>query len=84
MARSLIEQAARAELAVLADGPWRLRWYWRADLERMQRASRTVGHPDGHPAAELRAYRPTGEYLPHPHEPGVTGRAWRYTPAGQA
>lgn len=78
--RNLAEQAAHAELAVLADGPWAPRWYWRSDLEEMQQASRRVGHPDGHPAAELRAYKPTDQYRPHPLDPAVSGRVWRYRP----
>lgn len=76
----LADEAARAELAALVDGPWRLRWYWRSDLEAIQNASRAVGHPDGHPAAEHRHYQPTDTWLPHPYEAGVTGRVWRYLP----
>jgi len=72
----LAEQATGRELAVLGDGPFRLRWYWRDDLEAMQRASRR--HPDGHPAARMRGYAPTERHQPHPLERGVTGRVWRY------
>lgn len=77
---SLAEQAAGRELAVLVDGPFRLRWYWRDELEQMQQASRRVGHPDGHPAARMRGYQPTEQHQTHPLESGVTGRVWRYRP----
>lgn len=80
-------QTARAEtvrsgreLAALVDGPWAPRWYWRDELEAMQAASRRAGHPEGHPSAALRAYRPTGERVPHPHHPDHDGRAWRHHP----
>ena len=66
------------ELAVLTDGPWRGRWYWRDDLDAMHTAA--LRHPAGHPAAEIRTYRPTEQFLPHPHEPDATGRAWRHHP----
>ena len=70
--------AGGRELAVLVNGPWAPRWYWRTDLEAMQEASRRTGHPDGHPAAELRGYRPTDQWVGHPAEPEVSGRAWRF------
>ncbi|WP_226358805.1 hypothetical protein, partial [Pseudonocardia sp. ICBG601] len=70
--------ADRRELAVLVDGPWRGRWYWADQLTDMQTASRR--YPDGHPAAELRTYAPSGEFAPHPAEPEVTGRVWRHHP----
>ncbi|WP_075554422.1 hypothetical protein [Pseudonocardia sp. Ae505_Ps2] len=66
------------ELAVLVDGPWRGRWYWRADLDAMQTAAHR--YPHGHPAAELRTYVPTGTWTEHPTEPEVTGRVWRHHP----
>lgn len=68
--------AAGRELAALVNGPFRLRWYWRDELEQMQSASRR--YADAHPAARLRRYRPTDEQCPQPIEPDVTGRAWRY------
>lgn len=77
---SLAQQATGRELAVLADGPWAPRWYWGDDLEAMQQASRRTGHPDSHPAAVLRNYRPTGRWIDHPTEPDVRGRAWTYRP----
>lgn len=70
------------ELAVLADGPWAPRCYWRDELEDMQAASQRMGYPDDHPSAVLRAYRPTDERAPHPHNPGHDGRVWRYHPPG--
>lgn len=79
--RTLAEQAARRELAALVDGPWAPRWYWRDELEAMQAASRSVGHPDGHPAAQLRCYRPTDGFRPHPEDAAASGREWRYQEA---
>jgi hypothetical protein len=81
--RSLREKAAFRELAVLADGPWAPRWYWRDELEAMQEASRRMGHPDDHAAAELRGYRPTEEFEPHPTDSGVSGRVWRFRTASE-
>jgi len=37
-----------------------------------------MGHPLDHPAATYRRYHPTDEWVEHPTEPGVRGRAWRY------
>ncbi|WP_226353032.1 hypothetical protein [Pseudonocardia sp. ICBG601] len=79
VSRLATQSADGRELAVLVDGPWRGRWYWADDLAAMQDASRR--YPDGHPAAELRTYRPSGEFVPHPHEPDVTGRLWRHHPS---
>ncbi len=76
----LAEQAATRELAALMDGPWAPRWYWRDSLEEAQASARRMGYPDDHPAAELRAYEPTGQWVDHLIEPGVRGRAWRYRP----
>ncbi|WP_226360949.1 hypothetical protein [Pseudonocardia sp. ICBG1142] len=73
-----VQVADGRELAVLADGPWRGRWYWADDLTAIQDTSRR--YPDGHPAAELRTYAPTDGFVPHPHEPEVTGRLWRHHP----
>lgn len=73
---------ADRELAVLVDGPWAPRWYWRDELEAMQATSRRMGYPDQHPAAVLRGYRPTGERVAHPHNPDRDGRAWRHHPPG--
>jgi len=70
------------ELAVLVDGPWAPRCYWRDELEDMQAASRRMGYPDDHPSAALRAYRPTDERAPHQHNPDHDGRLWRYHPPG--
>ncbi len=77
-------EAADRELAVLVDGPWAPRWYWRDELEAMQATSRRMGYPDQHPAAVLRGYRPTGERVAHPHNPDRDGRAWRHHPPGPA
>ena len=77
---SLAQQATRRELAALVDGPWAPRWYWREDLEAIQASTRTMGHPDDHPAAEIRHYHPTEQWVDHPHEQDVRGRAWRYRP----
>ncbi|WP_075334732.1 hypothetical protein [Pseudonocardia sp. Ae717_Ps2] len=57
-ARLAVQVTDGRELAVLIDGPWRGRWYWRADLDAMQAAAHR--YPHGHPAAELRTYQPTG------------------------
>ncbi|WP_224392902.1 hypothetical protein [Pseudonocardia sp. ICBG1293] len=78
MAARAADGPERAELAVLVDGPWQGRWYWRADLTAMQTAARR--YPDSHPAAELRTYTPTETWTEHPVEPGVTGRVWRHHP----
>ena len=75
---SLVEQAAVRELAVLVDGPRKSRWFWRADLEQMQAAAQRMGHRLERPAAVYRRYRPTQEWVEHPTEPGVHGRAWRH------
>jgi hypothetical protein len=75
---TLAEQAADRELAALVDGPRTLRWFWRDDLEGMQDAARRMGHPLDRPAAVYRLYRPTEEWVAHPIEPGVQGRAWRH------
>jgi hypothetical protein len=77
-APTLAEQAADRELAALVDGPRKLRWFWRDDLEGMQTAARRMGHPLDHPAATYRSYHPTEQWVVHPTEPDVRGRAWRY------
>ncbi|WP_226361039.1 hypothetical protein [Pseudonocardia sp. ICBG1142] len=77
--RMAAQAADGRELAVLVGGPWRGHWYWTDDLEAIQHASRR--YPDSHPAAELRSYRPSNEFVPHPHEPEVTGRLWRHHPS---
>jgi len=74
----LAEQAAVRELAALVDGPQALRWFWRDELEQMQAAAQRMGHRLDRPAAVYRLYRPTGEWVEHPTEPGVHGRAWRH------
>ncbi len=74
----LAEQAAVRELAALVDGPQALRWFWREDLEQMQAAAQRMGHRLDRPAAVYRLYRPTQEWIAHPTEPGVHGRAWRH------
>jgi len=74
----------RREVAVLADGPWAPRRYWRDDLEAMQQASRAMGYPDRHPSAVLRGYHPTND---HAHDDGPHGaptRLWRYHPPTDA
>jgi len=75
---SLARQAAVRELAALVDGPQALRWYWRDELEAMQVAARRMGHRLDRPAAVCRTYWPTEEWVEHPMEPDVRGRAWRY------
>ena len=75
---SLVEQTAVRELAVLVDGPRKSRWFWRADLEQMQAAAQRMGYPLDRPAAVYRLYRPTQEWIAHPTESGVHGRAGRY------
>jgi len=77
-AATLAEQAQVRELAVVVDGPHAGRWYWRDDLEAMARSAERMGHPLEHPAAVYRCYRPSTEWVEHPTEPGVQGRAWRY------
>ena len=75
---TLAELAVDRELAALVDGPRRLRWFWRDDLEGMQGAARRMGHPLEHPASTYRRYHPTEQWVAHPIEPGVHGRAWRH------
>lgn len=72
------------EVAVLADGPWAPRRYWRADLEAMQHASRAMGYPDQHPSAILRGYRPTDEHASDDGPDGAPARLWRYQPPASA
>lgn len=79
-APSLAVQAQHRELAVLVDGPWRAAWLWRDQLDEHAASSVRMGYPDTHPAAAFRHYQPSDEQVPHPIEPGVTGRAWRYHP----
>jgi hypothetical protein len=74
----LAEQAAVRELAALVDGPQALRWFWRDELEQTQAAAQRMGHRLDRPAAVYRLYRPTQEWVEHPTEPGVHGRAWRH------
>lgn len=74
------DRASTRELAVLIDGPWAHRWYWRDELEAMQAASRAVGYPDEHPSAVLRCYQPAAGHRPHPSDGNRTGREWRYRP----
>jgi len=81
-AATLAEQAQVRELAVVVDGPHAGRWYWRDDLEAMARSAERMGHPLEHPAAVYRCYRPSTEWVEHPTEPGVQGRAWRYSEPG--
>ncbi len=76
----LVAQAAIRELAALIDGPRRLRWFWRDELEAMQTATRRRGYPDEHPAAVYRCYHPTQEWIDHPTTGDVRGRAWTYQP----
>jgi hypothetical protein len=71
---------AGRELAVLVDGPWARRCYWRADLEAMQQASRDRGYADDHPAAVLRGYQPTEQHQPTADDPDRTAQVYRYTP----
>ncbi len=82
-AASLAQQAAGRELAALVDGPWAPRWYWRTDLEAQQAAARYV-HARGGTAVlgEKAHYRPTEQWIGHPTEPDVRGRAWTYEPDG--
>jgi len=75
---TLAEQAQTRELAVVVDGLHVGRWYWRDDLEAMARSAERMGHPLEHPAATFTRYRPTDEWVEHPSEPDVQGRAWRY------
>ena len=77
-APTLAEQATVRELAALVDGPRKLRWFRRDELEGMQAAARRMGHPLHHPAATYRCYHPSTEWIEHPTEPGMRGRAWRY------
>ncbi len=74
----LAEQAAVRELAALVDGPCRLRWFWRDELEALQGAARRMGHRPEHPAGIYRCYHPTQEWIEHPSEPGALGRVWRH------
>lgn len=57
---SLTGSAAR-ERAVLVDGPWAPRWYWRDELEAMQQAGRRSPQ-----SAVLRRYRSTTKFRPIP------------------
>jgi hypothetical protein len=50
-AATLAEQAAVRELAVVLDGPHAGRWYWRDDLEAMQRSAQRMGYRPERPAA---------------------------------
>jgi len=51
---TLAEQAAVRELAVVVDGPHAGRWYWRDDLEAMQRsARRMMGYPARTPVRDV-------------------------------
>jgi len=77
-AATLAEQAQVRELAVVVDGPHAGRWYWRDELEAMARSAERMGYPAAHPAAVFTRYQPTGEWVEHPTEPGVHGRAWRH------
>jgi len=67
--RGLARQAASRELAVLVDGPRRARWYWRDDLESSATAARRM--------VEC-GQQPSDEWIPHPADPDVHGRVWRY------
>ena len=78
---SLARQVAHRELAVLVDGPWAPRWYWRDVLEAEQAGSRRMHACGG--AAQLDTkchYQPTEQWVDHPFEDDVRGRAWRYRP----
>lgn len=78
---SLAQQATGRELAVLADGPWAPCWYWRDELEAMQTAARDVHRRGGTAVLGDKAhYRPTQQWIDHPTEQGVRGRAWTYQP----
>ena len=81
-AATLAEQAAVRELAVVVDGPHAGRWYWRDDLEALARSAERMGYPAAHPAAVFTRYRPGDEWVGHLTEPGVQGRAWRYSEPG--
>ncbi len=71
----LAEQAQARELAVVVDDPHAGRWYWRDELE----ATALSAHGwTTCPAATFTRYRRSDEWVEHPSEPGVQGRAWRY------
>ena len=76
---TLAEQATVRELAALVDGPRTLRWFWRGELEGACRPPR--GGWDTRSSTRpptYRCYQPSTEWVEHPTEPGVQGRAWRY------
>jgi len=76
---TLAEQAAVRELAALVDGPRKLRWFRRGELEGACRPPR--GGWDTRSSTRpptYRCYQPSTEWVEHPTEPGVQGRAWRY------
>jgi|GEM_PF-5394582 len=78
---NLAQASTGRELAALTDGRWAPRWYWRDDLEAMQAASRRMSYPDEHPAAVLRAYRPTETWIDPP--PSQTSAAAGGTTSSQ-
>ena len=55
------------------------RWYWRDELDAMQRSAQRMGYRPERPAATFTRYQPTNERIEHPTEPGVHGRGWRYS-----
>jgi hypothetical protein len=82
-AASVSEQAAVRELAALVDGPWAPAWYWRDDLQAQQQAARRLHEQYGQPLGDKCHYRPTEQWIDHPTEAGVRGRAWTYQPPQQ-
>lgn len=82
-ASSLVEQAATRELAALVDGPWAPAWYWRDELEAQQDAGRRLHDRYGQPLGDKCHYRPTEQWIDHPIEAEVHGRAWTYQPSEQ-
>jgi len=81
---SLAQQAGVRELAVLDDGPWFARWYWRDELEAQQAAARDAHARGGTTHLGDKAhYRPTEQQVPHPTEVEVRGRVWTYQPPAE-
>ncbi len=79
---SLAQQAASRELAALADGPWAPCWYWRDALEAEQRSGRRMHAQGGQHLPDKCHYLPTEQWIDHPYESDVRGRAWRYRREG--
>ncbi|MDQ3224821.1 MAG: hypothetical protein M3Q75_15310 [Gemmatimonadota bacterium] len=62
-APTLAEQAAVRELAALVDGPRKLRWFWRDELEGLVRVLRRIDAGDQSGVSAVQSAPPSLRWL---------------------